>query len=102
MSLNGNNGQNNGQNGNQNGHRKIAKIESRSNGQQSKPEMELISTPLLPPGYRVPATRNVHPSICMRELLRTEPFLFGPGVSDSMTARLVLSYAFKAISFSVS
>src|SRR5579859_53045 len=65
-----------------------------------QPPRGLMSTPLLPDGYYVPATRNVHPSRRMRELLATEPYLFGPGVYDPMTAQLVMYYGFKAIYFS--
>lgn len=60
----------------------------------------LMSTPLLPEGYYVPASRNVHPSTRMKRLLESEPFLFGPGVYDPMTAELVMYYGFKAIYFS--
>ncbi len=62
--------------------------------------MELVETPLLPPGYRVPKSRFVHPSVRMRELLRTEPYLFGPGVYDPFGAQLVMYYGFKAVYFS--
>lgn len=61
---------------------------------------ELVSTPLLPDGYQIPASRFVHPSTRMRELLRTEPYLFGPGVYDPMTAQLVMYHGFKAVYFS--
>src|SRR5258708_39342134 len=36
----------------------------------------------------------------MRELLNTDPFLFGPGVYDPMGAQLVMYYGFKAVYFS--
>jgi isocitrate lyase len=36
----------------------------------------------------------------MRELLRTEPFLFGPGVYDPFGAQLVMHHGFKAVYFS--
>jgi isocitrate lyase len=36
----------------------------------------------------------------MRELLESEPFLFGPGVYDPMGAELVMYYGFKAVYFS--
>jgi isocitrate lyase len=36
----------------------------------------------------------------MRELLRTEPYLFGPGVYDPFGAQLVMHHGFKAIYFS--
>ena len=53
------------------------------------PESELMSTPLLPEGFKIPISRNVHPSTRMRQLLQTEPYLFGPGVYEPMTAQLV-------------
>ena len=36
----------------------------------------------------------------MRELLESEPFLFGPGVYDPMGAQLVMYHGFKAVYFS--
>jgi len=63
-------------------------------------KMELVETPLLPPGYKVPASRFVHPSTRMRQLLKTEPYLFGPGVYDPFGAQLVMYYGFKAVYFS--
>jgi len=62
--------------------------------------LELRSTPLLPDGYQVPASRWTHPSTRMRELLRTEPYLFGPGVYDPMGAQLVMYHGYKAVYFS--
>lgn len=67
---------------------------------QPQRETELVETPLLPEGYRVPKTRFVHPSTRMRELLRTEPYLFGPGVYDPLGAQQVMYYGFKAVYFS--
>ena len=61
---------------------------------------KLVPSPLLPDGFKVPASRFVHPSTRMRELLETEPFLFGPGVYDPMGAQLVMYYGFKAVYFS--
>jgi isocitrate lyase len=61
---------------------------------------ELAATPLLPDGFQVPASRWTHPSTLMRELLRTEPYLFGPGVYDPFGAQLVMYHGFKAIYFS--
>jgi isocitrate lyase len=61
---------------------------------------KLVPSPLLPDGFKLPASRFVHPSTRMRELLRTEPFLFGPGVYDPMGAQLVMYYGFKAVYFS--
>jgi len=64
------------------------------------PEMELAETPLLPPGYYVPKSRWTHPSTRMRELLETEPYLFGPGIYDPFGAQLVMYHGFKAVYFS--
>ncbi|TME55931.1 MAG: isocitrate lyase/PEP mutase family protein [Chloroflexi bacterium] len=61
---------------------------------------QLVPSPLLPDGFTLPASRFVHPSTRMRELLATEPFLFGPGVYDPMGAELVMYYGFKAVYFS--
>lgn len=60
----------------------------------------LVASPLLPEGYVVPATRWTNPSTRMRELLRTEPYLFGPGVYDPFGAQLVMYHGFKAVYFS--
>src|SRR5438309_2136168 len=61
---------------------------------------QLIASPLLPDGFKVPASRFIHPSTRMRGLLDTEPFLFGPGVYDPMGAQLVMYYGNKAVYFS--
>jgi isocitrate lyase len=62
--------------------------------------LELAGTPLLPEGYAVPASRWTNPSTRMRELLDTEPYLFGPGVYDPMGAELAMYHGFKAVYFS--
>ena len=62
--------------------------------------MQLADTPLLPQGFQVPTSRWVHPSKRMRELMDTEPYLFGPGCYDPMTAQLVMYYGFNAVYFS--
>ena len=64
------------------------------------PGVEIASTPLLPSGFGVPRSRWTHPSVRMRELLRTEPYLFGPGVYDPFGAQLVMHHGFKAVYFS--
>lgn len=69
-------------------------------GERPNGEPSLVTSPLLPDGYRVPASRSTHPSTRMRELLRTEPYLFGPGVYDPMGAQLVMYHGFKAVYFS--
>ncbi|MBA2557668.1 MAG: isocitrate lyase/PEP mutase family protein [Chloroflexi bacterium] len=76
-----------------------------SEAEQATPSSEpntpqLVSSPLLPEGFQVPASRWTHPSSRMRELLRTEPYLFGPGVFDPMGAQLVMYHGFKAVYFS--
>jgi hypothetical protein len=62
--------------------------------------VELVRSALLPEGYVVPASRSIDPSTRMRELLDTEPFLFGPGVYDPHGAELAMYYGFKAVYFS--
>ena len=64
------------------------------------PTDRLVASPLLPDGFKVPASRFTHPSTRMRQLLDSEPFLFGPGVYDPMGAELVMYYGFKAVYFS--
>src|SRR5216683_1847436 len=62
--------------------------------------LELVPSALLPEGYVIPASRSIDPSTRMRELLDTEPFLFGPGVYDPQGAELAMYYGFKAVYFS--
>ena len=61
---------------------------------------ELTECKLLPPGFKIPTSRHVHPSIRMRQLIETEPYLFGPGVYDPFGAQLAMYYGFKAVYFS--
>ena len=61
---------------------------------------ELAPSALLPDGFSVPASRWTNPSTRMRELLDTEPYLFGPGVYDPMGAQLAMYHGFKAVYFS--
>jgi len=62
--------------------------------------MDLVSTPLLPDGFKVPASRNEDPSKRLRRLLATQPFVFGPGVYDPFGAELVMYHGFDAVYFS--
>jgi isocitrate/methylisocitrate lyase len=62
--------------------------------------MDLVSTPLLPEGYKVPASRNEPPSKRLRRLLADKPYVFGPGVYDPMGAQLVMYHGFDAVYFS--
>jgi isocitrate lyase len=80
-------------------------VESQSEGKVKdnghiKPEIELVPSPLLPEGFFIPRSRFIHPSARMRQLLDTEPYLFGPGVYDPLGAQLVMYYGFKAVYFS--
>src|SRR5579859_1938498 len=62
--------------------------------------MDLVSTPLLPEGFKVPASRNEEPSKRLRRLLASKPYVFGPGVYDPMGAELVMYHGFAAVYFS--
>src|ERR671931_2822086 len=62
--------------------------------------LDLAPSPLLPDGYYVPTSRWIHPSVRFRELLKTEPYVFGPGVYDPHGAELAMYHRFKAVYFS--
>src|SRR3954453_20800340 len=62
--------------------------------------MELIETPLLPRGFKVPASRNENPSKRLRRLLAEKPYVFAPGVYDPMGGQLVMYHGFDAVYFS--
>jgi isocitrate lyase len=62
--------------------------------------MELVSTPLLPSGFRVPASRWTHPSVTLRRKMETQPYVFGPGVFDPHGAELVMYHGLDAVYFS--
>src|SRR5712671_795072 len=62
--------------------------------------MDLVDTPLLPQGFKVPASRNEDPSKRLRRLLASKPYVFGPGVYDPMGAELVMYHGFYAVYFS--
>src|SRR5207244_3634310 len=62
--------------------------------------MDLVSTPLLPPGFKVPASRNESPSRRLRGMLASKPYVFAPGVYDPMGAQLVMYHGFDAVYFS--
>ena len=62
--------------------------------------MDLVATPLLPEGYKVPASRNEDPSRGLRRLLASKPYVFGPGVYDPLGAELVMYHGFDAVYFS--
>src|SRR5690348_3294200 len=62
--------------------------------------MDLVGTPLLPEGFKVPASRNESPSKRLRRLLAEKPYVFAPGVYDPMGAELVMYHGFDAVYFS--
>ena len=62
--------------------------------------MELVPSPLLPDGFKVPSTRWKHGSARLRELLTEKPYVFGPGVYDPFGAELVMYHGFDAVYFS--
>ena len=62
--------------------------------------MELVTSPLLPEGFKIPATRWKHGSARLRELLTEKPYVFGPGVYDPHGAQLVMYHGFDAVYFS--
>src|SRR5438309_2016578 len=64
------------------------------------PAPELAETPLLPPGFGVPASRWADPATTLRRLLATEPFVFAPGVYDPHGAELAMYHGARAVYFS--
>jgi len=68
--------------------------------ERSAEAADLVASPLLPPGFSVPASRYEKAGARMRRLLDTEPYLFGPGVYDPLGAQLAMYYGFKAVYFS--
>jgi isocitrate lyase len=62
--------------------------------------MELVSTPLLPDGFKVPASRWDPPSDTLRRKLDAQPYVFGPGVFDPHGAELVMYHGLDAAYFS--
>ena len=62
--------------------------------------MDLRSTPLLPDGYKVPASRWENQSTRLRQMMDDKPYVFGPGVYDPHGAELTMYYGFDAVYFS--
>ncbi|HZV79124.1 MAG TPA: isocitrate lyase/PEP mutase family protein [Candidatus Binatus sp.] len=75
-------------------------ISSNGHGAHNGDSAPLVSSPLLPEGFKIPHSRFTRASTRMRELLQSEPYLFGPGVYDPFTAQLVMYHGFKAVYFS--
>ena len=59
-------------------------VSNKESKNSKEARMELVETPLLPAGYKVPKSRWTHPSTRMRELLESESYLFGPGIYDPL------------------
>jgi isocitrate lyase len=68
--------------------------------ERTAPAAALAASPLLPEGFYVPVSRWTRASTRMRQLLRSEPYLFGPGIYDALGAELAMYYGFKAVYFS--
>jgi isocitrate lyase len=62
--------------------------------------MQLVSTPLLPEGFKVPASRWERPSAAFREKLDQQPYVFAPGVFDPHGAELLMYHGMDAVYFS--
>ena len=60
----------------------------------------LAETPLLSPGFTVPASRWVDPATRLRELLESEPYVFAPGIYDPHGAEIAMYHRATAIYFS--
>jgi isocitrate lyase len=59
--------------------------------------VELARTPLLPEGFRVPASRWTPPSRVLRQRLETQPYVFAPGIFDPHGAELVMYHGLDAV-----
>ena len=68
-----------------------------SNGTGSS---NLVSTPLLPDGFKVPASRFENQSTRLRRMLAEKPYVFGQGCYDPFTAQQTMYYGFDAVYFS--
>jgi isocitrate lyase len=62
--------------------------------------MKLATTPLLPEGYQVPASRWTPPSRVLRQKLDSEPYVFAPGIFDPHGAELTMYHGHDAVYFS--
>src|SRR5438309_9678855 len=58
---------------------------------------QLVASPLLPDGFKLPASRFVHLSNRLRGLLDSEPCLYGLGVYGPIGRQLVQFYGIKSI-----
>ncbi len=63
-------------------------------------EVETSASPLVPPGRNLPSSRWANQSARLRELLKSRPYVFGPGVYDPFGAQLVMYHGFEAVYFS--
>ena len=59
--------------------------------------MELATTPLLPEGYKVPASRWTPASQVLRQKLDSQPYVFAPGIFDPHGAELIMYHGLDAV-----
>src|SRR5467141_3404238 len=62
--------------------------------------MKLATTPLLPEGYTVPASRWTPSSTVLRQKLDSQPYVFAPGIFDPHGAELTMYHGLDAVYFS--
>jgi isocitrate lyase len=62
--------------------------------------MKLATTPLLPAGFEVPASRWDPPSQVLRQKLDSQPYVFAPGIFDPHGAELTMYHGHDAVYFS--
>ena len=62
--------------------------------------MKLATTPLLPAGYEVPASRWTPPSQVLRQKLDSQRYVFAPGIYDPHGAELTMYHGHDAVYFS--
>lgn len=62
--------------------------------------MQLVPSPLLPPGFQVPASRTQHPASLFRRKLAEQSYVFAPGIYDPHGAELLMYHRMDAVYFS--
>src|SRR5439155_23455513 len=62
--------------------------------------MKLATTPLLPKGFNVPASRWTAPAQVLRQKMDSQPYVFGPGVFAPHGAELTMYNGMDAVYFS--
>ena len=62
--------------------------------------MQLVSSPLLPDGFLVPASRSRRPASEFRRKLTAQRYVFAPGIYDPHGAELLMYHGMDAVYFS--